>query len=62
MDEAVEIAAQRGHEPEGDVDVHRNPVVGGVGRSGALRDVIQRLVHGEKKGDDLPPLGEVCAG
>ena len=58
---AVKVIAQRGHEPQRDVDIHCEPGVIGVDRGGAFGDVIQSLVHGEEERDDLLPLGEVCA-
>jgi hypothetical protein len=40
VDKAVEIVAECGHEPQGDVDVDCKLVVGRVGRGGALLDMI----------------------
>lgn len=60
--EALEVIAQRGHEPQGDVDVDGKRAIVGICRCGTLGDVIQGLVHGEEERDDLPPLGEVSTG
>jgi hypothetical protein len=37
------------------VDVVREPIVRRRGRRGALRDMVQALVHGEEEGEDLLP-------
>jgi hypothetical protein len=61
LDEAKKIVGERAKEPQGDVDVIREPFIRGGGRRGALRDMIQALVHGEEEGEDLLPAGEVGA-
>jgi hypothetical protein len=60
--EPVEVVAQGPHKPQRYVDVHGHPEIVGNQRSRTFGDVIQRFVHGEEEGDDLPPLGEVFAG
>jgi hypothetical protein len=60
-DEAVEVVAERGHEPWRDVDIHNKPKVIRVWWSHAVGNVVEGLVHGEEERDDLPPLGVVLA-
>jgi hypothetical protein len=58
----MKIVRQGRDEPEADVDVDSSPGVVGIGRSGALRNVIHHVVHGEEEFEQLTPFGEVSSG
>jgi hypothetical protein len=62
LNEPMEIITQGFKKPQGDLYIDGLP--GGVEnrRSGAFSDVFHGLIHGEKRDDDLAPLGVVCAG
>jgi hypothetical protein len=60
--EAVQIVTEGCHEPKADVDVDSTPAIIGIARDRALGDMVQDLVHGEQKLEDLAPLREICPG
>jgi hypothetical protein len=62
LHEAVQVITESCHELEADVNVDRPPSIIGITRSRALGDMIEDLVHGEKKLEDLAPLREIGAG
>jgi hypothetical protein len=59
LNQSVQIVAEGGQEPQRYVDVDGQPGCVRCGRRGSLRDVIKSTVHGQERGDDLPPFGIV---
>jgi hypothetical protein len=59
MHETEQIIDDGGHEHEAEVDIVSEPGRRGRGRSGARRDMVEGLTHGEEIGERLTPLGEI---